>query len=124
MGRVLFWTVILLFALTISILVAVDQAGLSVGFLTDVLLLVLGGGLLGAAITFGLGARATVANILASTQLQRIYKVGHRVRIGDVQGEIVETTATGVLLESDEGRVSVPASIFERNVSIRLLERT
>ncbi len=72
-GRVLFWTVILLFALTISILVAVDQAGLSVGFLTDVLLLVLGGGLLGAAITFGLGARATVANILASTQLQRIY---------------------------------------------------
>ena len=41
-----------------------------------------------------------------------------------MQGEIVETTATGVLLESDEGRVSVPASIFERNVSIRLLERT
>ena len=65
-------------ALTISILVTVDQAGLSVGFLTDVLLLVLGGGLLGAALTFGLGARATVANILASTQLQRIYKVGHR----------------------------------------------
>ena len=28
-----------------------------------------------------------------------------------MQGEIVETTATAVLLESDEGRVSVPASI-------------
>ena len=119
MGRVLFWTVILLFAFA-----ATEILGLSVGFLTDVLLLVLGGGLLGAAITFGLGARATVANILASTQLQRIYKVGHRVRIGDVQGEIVETTATAVLLESDEGRVSVPASIFKRNVLIRLLERT
>lgn len=110
--------------LTVSVLVAVDQAGLSVGFLTDVLLLVLGGGLLGGSLTFGLGARTTVANILACSQLQKTYRVGHRIRIGEHQGEIVATTATAVVLESDEGRVSVPAAIFDRMVSVRLLERT
>ncbi|MDE0446657.1 MAG: mechanosensitive ion channel [Spirochaetaceae bacterium] len=110
--------------LTVSVLVAVDQAGLSVGFLTDVLLLVLGGGMLAGAITFGLGARATVANILACSQVQKTYRVGHRIRVGDHQGEIVATTATAVVLESDEGRVSVPAAIFDRMVSVRLLERT
>lgn len=110
--------------LVVTVLVAVDQAGLSVGFLTNVLLLVLGGGMLGGALTFGLGARATVANILACSQLQKVYQVGHRIRIGEYQGEIVGTTATAVVLESDEGRVSVPASIFDRNVTVRLTERT
>lgn len=108
----------------VSVLVAVDQAGLSVGFLTDVLLLTLGGGLLGGALTFALGARATVANILASAQLRKLYQVGHRVRIGEFQGEIVAATATFVVLESDDGHVSVPASTFDREVSIRLLEQS
>ena len=110
--------------LTVSGLIAVEQAGLSVNFLTNVLLLLLAGGLLGGALTFGLGARATVANILASSQLQKAYQVGQRVRIGDYQGEIVQTTATAVVLDSTEGRVSVPASIFDREISIRLMERT
>lgn len=111
-------------ALIVSGLIAVEQAGLSVHFLTNVLLLLLAGGLLGGALTFGLGARATVANILACSQLQKTYQVGQRVRIGDHQGEIVQTTATAVVLDSTEGRVSVPASIFDREVSIRLMERT
>ena len=110
--------------LIVSVLVAVDQAGLSVGFLTDALLLTLAGGLLGGALTFALGARATVANILASAQLRKLYRVGHRVRIGDFQGEIVATTATSVVLDSEDGHISVPASIFDRQVSIRLLEQS
>ena len=107
--------------IVVSVLVAVDQAGLSVGFLTNVLLLSLGGGLLGGALTFAFGARATVANILASVQLRKLYRVGHRVRIGEFQGEIVATTATCVVLGSDEGQVAVPASIFDQQVSVRLL---
>ena len=51
-----------------------------------------------------------MANILASYYLQKTYRVGHRVRVGDFQGEIIDITATSVLLETAEGRVSVPAS--------------
>ena len=110
--------------LVVSALIAVDQAGLNVDFLTSVLLLVLGSGLLGTALTFALGARRTVANILASYYLQKTYRVGHRVRVGNFQGEIIDITATSVLLETDEGRVSVPASLFSEQASILLVEKT
>ena len=109
--------------LVVSALIAVDQAGLNVDFLTSVLLLVLGSGLLGSALTFALGARTTVANILASYYLQKTYRVGHRVRVGEFQGEILDITATSVLLETGEGRVSVPASLFGEQASILLVEK-
>ena len=109
--------------LVVSALIAVDQAGLNVDFLTSVLLLVLGSGLIGSALTFALGARTTVANILASYYLQKTYRVGHRVRIGEFKGEIVDITATSVLLETKEGRVSVPAAVFGQQASILLVEK-
>ena len=108
----------------VSVLVAVAQAGLNVSFLTSLLLLVLGSGLLGGVLTFALGARTTVANILACHYLQKTYKVGHRVRAGGFQGEIVEITATSVVLETEEGRVSVPASVFGQETTVLLVERT
>ncbi len=109
--------------LVVSVLIAVDQAGLNVSFLTSILLLVLGSGLLGAVLTFALGARTAVASILACHYLQKTYKVGHRVRVAGFQGEIVEITATSVALKTEEGRVSVPASVFAEEVSVRLVER-
>ncbi len=83
----------------------------------------LGSGLLGGVLTFALGARTTVANILACHYLQKTYKLGHRVRVGGFQGEIVEITATTVVLEAEEGRVSVPASVFGEETSVLLGER-
>ena len=108
----------------VSVLVAVGQAGLNVSFLTSILLLALGGGLLAGALTFALGARTTVANILACHYLQKTYKVGHRVRAGGFQGEIVEITATTVVLETEGGRASVPASVFGEETTVLLVERT
>lgn len=106
-----------------SSLIAVRQAGLNVDLLTSGLLLVLGIVLLGSALTFALGARTTVANILASYYLQKTYRIGHRVSVGNYQGEIVRITATAVLLDAEEGRISVPASVFAEQASILLVER-
>lgn len=106
-----------------SALIAVNQAGLNVDLLTSGLLLVFGIALLGSALTFALGARNTVANILASYYLQKTYRVGHRVSIEKHQGEIVQITATAVVLDADEGRISVPASVFAEKASILLVER-
>ena len=106
-----------------SSLIAVNQAGLNVDLLTSGLLLVFGIGLLGSTLTFALGARTTVANILASYYLQKTYRVGHRVRVGNYQGEIVQITATVVVLDAEQGRISVPASVFAEQASILLVER-
>ena len=102
----------------IGFLIGVDQLGLNVTVLADLLVAFLGAVLFAGALAFGLGARTTVNNILASHYLQKTYTVGHDVRVGDFTGEIVEITPTSVILEAEEGRVLVPARMFSELVSI------
>jgi small-conductance mechanosensitive channel len=107
-------------ALLVSILIAVDQVGINIDFLTSAIIASLAMIFFGGALAFGLGARTTVSNILASYYLQKSYSVGHVVRVGDQQGEIVEITPTAVILKSAEGRVLVPAKIFSEMISVLL----
>ena len=100
-----------------AVLVGVDQLGFNVAVLTNTLITTLAALLFGGALAFGLGARTTVSNILASHYVKKCYAVGHAVRVGDVQGEIVEFTATAVMLQTTEGRALVPAQLFAEKVS-------
>ena len=102
----------------ISILVAVDQVGLNVSLVANLLAALVGASLFGGTLAFGLGARVTVANILAGHYVRRIYSVGQRVRIGDVQGEIDQITPTAVILAEDSGdRCVIPAKLFSEEVT-------
>lgn len=100
---------------------AVDQLGVDSRFLTATLTVIVGAGVAGIALAFGFGARTTVGNILASHYLRQTYEVGHRVRIGAVEGRIVEITPTSVILEGPEGRVLVPAKEFSEAVSVLVI---
>ena len=106
--------------LLVSLLVAVDQTGINIAFLTTVVITLLAALLFAAALAFGLGARVTVSNILASHYLQKAYTVGQRVKIGEWEGEIVQITATAVVLESGVGRALVPARMFSETASVLL----
>jgi hypothetical protein len=44
--------------------------------------------------------------------------VGQIVRIGDIEGEIVEITQTGVFIAAPAGRVLVPGQRFSEEASI------
>jgi small-conductance mechanosensitive channel len=101
-----------------SVIVAADQLGIQVTFLTVLAAIVTATLLGGAALAFGLGARTAVSNIIASHYLLRIYRVGHHVRIGAVEGSIVEITPTAVVIATPEGRAVVPAKEFSEQVSV------
>ena len=109
--------------LLVSLLVAVDQIGVNISFVTTVVITLLAALLFGGALAFGLGARVTVGNILASHYLQKTYSVGQQVRIGEWEGEIVQITATAVVLESAAGRAMVPARMFSETASVLLTGR-
>lgn len=102
----------------ITILIAVDQVGIDIAILTGVIDIVLAAMLFGAALAFGLGARTSVSNILASYYLQSRYREGQIVKIGDFEGQIIQFTATAVILETTEGQVSIPAKKFSEDTSI------
>ena len=105
-----------------AIILGIDQIGIDVMFLAVVSGIILSATLGAVALAFGIGARVHASNIIAAHQLQQIYKPGERVRIGEVSGKIIEITATRVVLDSSEGRINIPARLFDESVSTLLAE--
>lgn len=107
----------------VSALVAVQQLGIDVGFLTNVVTIALIGFFAASAIAFGLGGRAAVANILAGHYVRELYEVGNTVRIQGLEGRIVRMTATAVILSTHEGETAVPTQLFVEALSTRVASR-
>ena len=103
--------------IVVSTLIAVDLIGIDVTLLTSLIALMLSAFLFAAALAFALGSRTSVSNILAVHYLQKIYKIGQTVEIGDVKGQITQMTPTALILQTREGQVMVPAKVFSEIVS-------
>jgi len=108
--------------LVITIIIAINQIGIDISFLTHLLYIVLAALLFGAALAFGLGAKTSVSNILASYYISRTYSEGNIIRIGEHEGRIIKITSTSVFLETESGQVIIPAKEFNENKSI-LIEK-
>lgn len=95
-----------------AIVIGIDQMGVKVALITTVVSIVLAGFLAGLALAFGLGARSLVANLVGAHHARRYLRAGEVARIGEVAGEVIELTPTGIVLASELGRVHVPAARF------------
>ncbi len=117
-GSLAQWTVIL-----IAVVVALEQVGIEAQVLIVIVAIVVGTTLAGAGLAFGLGARTAVSSIIASYYVAQAYRIGQLVRIGGIEGKIVQTTPTAVFLDTPQGRVLVPAKQFSEEVSVLVTER-
>lgn len=101
-------------AVTVGMLliVGVDQVGIDVTIVITVVGIVLAAVLGGAALAFALGARTLVANLIGARHLGADYRVGERIRVGEHEGTILALSATAMVIETADGRVSVPAKTF------------
>ncbi len=117
LGRAIYVIILL-----VAVVTGVDQMGIESRFLTLTITIVIAALIGGAALAFGLGSRTTVSNIIAAHYLRQSYRVGHTVKIGPVQGRIVEITPTAVILDSSEGRVMVPAKDFSEVTSVLITQ--
>ncbi|HEY5635779.1 MAG TPA: hypothetical protein VIS77_02675 [Burkholderiales bacterium] len=98
--------------LVAAVLVGAEQIGIRITFLAIVaaaLFLAIGGGV---AIALSLGARSYVSNLIGAHALRQAFEVGQRVRLAGHEGRILELHATGVVLETDEGRVTLPGRLY------------
>jgi small-conductance mechanosensitive channel len=106
--------------LLVVVAIAAGQIGIDNTVLVA-LVATLFGVLLGAiALAFAFGARTTVANMLAAQSIAQTYHAGDSIRIGDIEGRLLRITRTGVVLETDQGQVLVPAGQFNEQVSINV----
>ncbi len=113
LGKIVQYTILIT-----SIIIAVDQVGIDIAFLTQLVNILLAALLFGAALAFGLGAKTSVSNILASFYIHKIYKEGDHVNISDIEGRIIKIGTTTVLLETKTGQVTIPAKEFNEVKSV------
>ena len=107
LGRIVQGTV-----LVTAVAVGADQIGVRITFLVIVAAVVLSAIVGGIALAVSLGSRAYVANLIGAHHLRQAFGMGQRVRIGELEGTILEITAVSVVLETDQGRVTVPAKVY------------
>jgi small-conductance mechanosensitive channel len=107
LGRIVQGTV-----LVTAVAVGADQIGVRITFLVILAAVVTSAVVGGIALAVSLGARAYVANLIGAHYLRQAFGIGQRVRIGELEGTILELTAVSVVLETEQGRVNVPAKVY------------
>lgn len=110
--------------LVTALLVGADQIGIKVTFL--VIIAAAAGGTVAAsvALALSLGAKNYVANLIGGHHLRQTFSVGQHVRVAGFEGRILELTPVSVILETDEGRVTLPAKVFgEEPIVLKIGER-
>jgi small-conductance mechanosensitive channel len=69
-----------------------------------------------------LGSKTLVSNLIGSYFLQQQYQPGQLARMGEVQGTILEITPTSVILNTEEGRMIVPAKVFNDECTLLVVQ--
>lgn len=95
-----------------AILVGADQIGIKITFLAIFAAAAATAIVGGLALAVGLGARGHVANLIGAHHLRQAFAVGQVIRVAGHEGRILEVTATGVVIETGEGRVVLPGRVY------------
>lgn len=109
--------IIIVFA---AIIIGVEQIGLDVDFLSTLIVVLIGTLFAGAALAFSLGARTLVANLLGAQYSRKHCRLGETLRIGELEGKVVEITQLSIVLDTEQGRAVIPAKQFNELVSIHI----
>ena len=108
-----------------AVIVGIEQVGVDVTFLIIIVAIVVGSLLGGMALAFGLGARPLVTSLIGAHYLRQQYPPGQFVSIGDQEGLILEYTPSSILLDTDNGRTSLPGNVyFDERITVKDSEKS
>jgi small-conductance mechanosensitive channel len=106
--------------ITFAVITGLAQLGLDVSLIEQILVIMVAATAGSIALAFGLGAGPILSNIISGHYVKKNYQIGQRIRINDVDGEILELLPTGVVLDTPSGRTFIPAKLFDENASVLL----
>lgn len=101
----------------LAVVIALDQIGVEISLLINVIDIVLAALLFGGGLAFALGSSTSVSNILAGYYLRKRYKEGDEIQIGKSRGIIIKIDTTNVIIENEIGQISIPAKLFNESKS-------
>lgn len=112
--RLLHWAIVI-----VAVVMGLQHIDVDITFISQLLLIfvAIGGG--GLMLAFALGSRRHVANLLARRELAR-FRVGDRIRVDGLEGEIIDIHDTGIEIATPEGTAIVPASRLAESSVLRI----
>jgi hypothetical protein len=101
--------------LVAALLVASEQIGIRVTllaiFVGAAAVAIVGG----VVVAISLGARRHVANLIGVQHARQRFELGARIRVAGHEGRVLEFAPQAVLLETEDGRVSLPGHLFSEH---------
>jgi len=110
--------------LVAAILVGADQIGIKVTFIAIFAAAIAAAAVGGVTIAVSLGARDYVSNLIGAHYMRQAFEVGQRIRVAGHEGRILEVTVTSVILETEDGRVALPARVYHEQPIVLLARST
>jgi small-conductance mechanosensitive channel len=110
--------------LMVAVVVGADQIGIKVTFLAMLAAVIAGAVIGGLALAVSLGARSFVSNLIGAHYLRQAFSIGQRVRVGGFEGRILDLTPVSIVLEAEDGRVTLPAKVFNEEPIVLLVARS
>ncbi|WP_454064781.1 mechanosensitive ion channel family protein [Candidatus Nitrospira salsa] len=105
-------------ATLLVVVTAINELGIDTSLLNQIIVLIAAGLIAGAALSFGFGSRSAVGNLIAAHYIQPIIRIGEQIQVGPHYGTVTSVTPMVVVLETERGRVVVPAAQFTEVASI------
>jgi len=105
-------TIVYYLLLIIVVISALNQAGVDTTLITSHLTIFFGGLLLAFAISYGLASKDIVSNMLSSYYGKGKYKEGQVLKIGDIEGKVIQIDNLSITLEHQSGKVIFPTSLL------------
>jgi len=99
-------------------LCAAAQAGVSVGPLIAIALLLAGAIAVTVALAFGLGGREVARSLSSGRYARADFEVGQTIRVDDVRGEILRIDAAAVTLKAGDETIRIPNSIIVERIVV------
>lgn len=104
-----------------GIVIGADQIGIKVTFLVIMATVLASAVLGGVALALSLGARVYVSNLIGAHYLRQQFRVGQTLRVGAYQGEILEFLPTALVIETSEGRATLPGKLYHEEPIVLMM---
>jgi small-conductance mechanosensitive channel len=98
-------------------IMAIEQLGINVSFLTQIAVVTVAALIAGGILTISLGARSLTANVIGAQYAKKACRIGQTIKINNIEGELLDITQTSLIVESNHGVCLIPARLFQEEVT-------
>jgi small-conductance mechanosensitive channel len=101
-----------------AIVMGIQQFGIDVSFITAAFVVFTAVLLAGGAMAFAFGAKTFVANVIGAQFARKYCRMGEHIQLDGADGDIIDITHTVIVIETQQGRVVIPAKLFHEKTSV------